>query len=129
MSLAVHGNYCGPGWTAGKYMDAKDATEDDFKVKPVDQADRICQYHDFAIWRAYQESDPERQVDMLIQADRVFENDMKRLENPSFKTLMMAKAVRGAGPAAQHRQKLRHDGTSLFNLHHGARKESKRRTA
>lgn len=42
MSFAYHGNYCGPGWSAGKYQESVW----DESVKPVDELDQLCMYHD-----------------------------------------------------------------------------------
>jgi hypothetical protein len=41
MSIAFHGNYCGPGWSAGKYQASVVGT-----VPPVDDFDATCQNHD-----------------------------------------------------------------------------------
>lgn len=55
MSFAYHGNYCGPGWSAGQYKDAKDLTQQDFdRVPAIDTLDEICKAHDYDIWQAYQ---------------------------------------------------------------------------
>lgn len=47
--VKLHGKYCGPNWTAGKVLAAKDATAKDFKVKPVDDLDAACRIHDLDI--------------------------------------------------------------------------------
>lgn len=49
MSFAAHGYWCGPGWSAGQWKDAKDLTEEDKKVKAVDALDQACKNHDIAI--------------------------------------------------------------------------------
>lgn len=105
MSFAFHGNWCGPGWTAGKYMNAEDASELDFEVEAVDKLDQICKYHDIAIWRANKESDPERAREMRAQADRVFVNDMIAISSPGMKDEAMAFAVWAGGPGPNLRQK------------------------
>lgn len=112
MSFAFHGNYCGPGWTAGKYMNAADATEEDFKVPAVDAMDKICKYHDLQLWRAAKELDPARKRAMVKQADQVFVNDMLRIASPGMKDEMMAYAVWAGGAG----QKLRTKGRSFLNL-------------
>ena len=47
--VKIHGKYCGPNWTSGKVLAAKDATTEDFKVKPTDDLDAACRLHDLAI--------------------------------------------------------------------------------
>lgn len=42
-----HGNYCGPGWSAGKYQDSVW----DPSVPPVDEFDSTCMEHDGAYAR------------------------------------------------------------------------------
>lgn len=77
MSFAYHGNWCGPGWTAGKYMSAKDATEDDFNVDPIDRQDAICKAHDYQIYVAYKYYDGDMLLQKLKEADEVFERNMR----------------------------------------------------
>lgn len=50
MSFAGHGNWCGPGWSAGQYKNAEDLDETDFNVEAVDELDQICKNHDINIW-------------------------------------------------------------------------------
>lgn len=45
LRFKVHGNYCGPGWTAGEWKDSTDPSVD-WSVKPVDRADAACKKHD-----------------------------------------------------------------------------------
>lgn len=49
MSFAAHGKWCGPGWSAGKWKDAKDLTEEDKLVPAEDALDQACKNHDIAI--------------------------------------------------------------------------------
>lgn len=49
MSFAAHGNWCGPGWSARQWKDAKDLTEEDKLVPAVDELDQACKNHDIAI--------------------------------------------------------------------------------
>jgi hypothetical protein len=41
MAFAYHGNYCGPGWSAGKYQPSVESP-----VPPVDSFDATCKVHD-----------------------------------------------------------------------------------
>lgn len=51
MRYRQHGNYCGPGWSAGKYQ----SSVYNSRVRPIDAYDRTCKTHD----RAYApEADP-----------------------------------------------------------------------
>jgi hypothetical protein len=111
MSFAFHGNYCGPGWTAGKYMDAENAEEKDFDVPAVDEMDAVCKTHDYTIWKSYK-VDLATGRTMRKQADTTFFTKMNALAVPGYKDEMMAYAVWAGGPGA----KLRTGGKSFFNL-------------
>jgi len=43
--VKIHGNYCGPNWTAGKNLPANDP-KINWKVKPIDKLDKACRDHD-----------------------------------------------------------------------------------
>jgi hypothetical protein len=92
-----HGNYCGPGWTAGKYMSADDATINDFNVPAVDELDQICKTHDMAIWHA--RGDPKK----LKQADKQFTESIKNAGIPGIKDNVAAFAVWAMGPGPKLR--------------------------
>lgn len=51
MAFAYHGNWCGPGWSAGQWKDAIDLTEEDFMVPAKDPLDEACKNHDINIAR------------------------------------------------------------------------------
>lgn len=53
--VRVHGNWCGPNWTAGQYKPANELEEDDRDVPAVDALDQACKNHDIGI----AENDPE----------------------------------------------------------------------
>lgn len=44
-----YGNWCGPGWTAGKHMNAEDMTEEDREVPAIDGLDMACKRHDIGL--------------------------------------------------------------------------------
>jgi hypothetical protein len=110
MSFAFHGNYCGPGWTAGKYMNAEDATWEDFDVPAVDPLDAVCKYHDYMIWQAYKEQDPEKRAQLFKDADRTLMSGMEKLASPGMKSEMIKYAVWVGGPGKTLL------GTSFSNL-------------
>lgn len=86
MSFAAHGNWCGPGWSAGKWKDAKDLTEEDKQVEAIDALDQACKNHDIAI----AEGDPE--------ANEKFEQEAGAL---GFKGAAFATLVKWLGPSSQ----------------------------
>lgn len=59
MSFRYHGNWCGPGWTAGQWKDASELTENDLDVEAVDDLDQACKEHDISIAYALDEDDIE----------------------------------------------------------------------
>lgn len=46
--VRIHGNYCGPDWTAGQRISARSYVlgGGEFDVKPVDWLDALCLEHD-----------------------------------------------------------------------------------
>ena len=66
MSIRGHGNWCGPGWSAGQWKDAKDLTLDDLSVPAVDELDQLCKEHDIAIWSASTREEIEHANQMFI---------------------------------------------------------------
>jgi hypothetical protein len=47
--VRIHGQWCGPNWTAGQVKEAKDATKADRKVGCIDKLDCACKQHDLDI--------------------------------------------------------------------------------
>ena len=65
-ALFGYGNWCGPGWSAGKPIDAKDLTAADYNVPAVDALDEACKQHDIDI----SEADTDEET---IEADKKFQ--------------------------------------------------------
>jgi len=84
-----YGNWCGPGWSAGKAKDAGDLTFKDFKVKAVDDLDKECKNHDIDIRMAssYEE---------LVKADKKFIGAAKSHGGPGY---VFAELVEKFGPS------------------------------
>ena len=57
MSFAFHGNWCGPGWTAGQKKTTAEMTAEDFEVPAVDALDLACKHHDIGLFEARTEED------------------------------------------------------------------------
>lgn len=83
MSLRVHGNWCGPGWTAGKWMNAADMTEEDKKIDAIDALDQACKNHDINL----AEGNPD--------ADKIFEEEAGKL---GIKGYLFSNLVHYLGP-------------------------------
>lgn len=66
MAFAYHGNWCGPGWTAGQWKNAEDFTEEDYDVPAVDELDAACKDHDIAIAEARTKEDIQRANDKFF---------------------------------------------------------------
>jgi len=60
MNFKFHGNYCGPGWSDGKYQDSVEST-----TPGIDLLDELCRDHDRSYANATDEDD-------LIRADQDF---------------------------------------------------------
>ena len=62
--VKIYGQYCGPGWTAGKARAAKDTPADEFfRVKPIDALDNACRSHD---WRCKRDGGCTSNSDRLL---------------------------------------------------------------
>jgi hypothetical protein len=72
MRFKHSGNWCGPGWSAGQYKDARDLTEEDYNVPALSPFDEVCKEHDIDIHQA--ESD-----DDLIAANEKFYTNASKL--------------------------------------------------
>lgn len=82
--VKLHGKYCGPNWTAGKVLAAKDATAKDFKVKPVDDLDAACRIHDLDI----------NKRGNSFKTDQKLETKARRIANsPRYTPKLRAKAL------------------------------------
>lgn len=49
--VRIHGNWCGPDWTAGQVKPAKDIVAADSNVKCIDKLDCACKVHDYDVFR------------------------------------------------------------------------------
>ena len=48
--VRIHGNWCGPNWTAGQKKPAKDLTLRDRDVRCTDKLDCACKVHDIDVY-------------------------------------------------------------------------------
>nr|QJI53844.1 MAG: capsid protein [Parvo-like hybrid virus UC4] len=87
MQFRAHGNWCGPGWTAGQYKDARDLTDEDREVPAVDAIDAACKRHDIGL-----HDHPEQAYELNEQ----FRREMKGL---GIGAEMMGYLVQNWGPA------------------------------
>jgi hypothetical protein len=87
MSFRAHGNWCGPGWSAGQWKDAKDLTEEDKQVEAIDALDQACKEHDIGI----AEGDPLANQKFYTKAAQA-----------GWYGLTMAQLVRIGGPSLQN---------------------------
>lgn len=85
--MKAHGNWCGPGWTAGQYKDAKDLTEEDRNVPAVDELDAHCKTHDILLH------------DYPDRADEINQEFIKQVKGLGIKGALFALAVGVAGPS------------------------------
>lgn len=67
MSFRAHGNWCGPGWSAHQWKDAKDLTEEDKQVEAIDELDQACKEHDIGI----AEGDPDANIKFEEKASKL----------------------------------------------------------
>lgn len=48
--VRIHGNWCGPDWTAGQVKPAKDMIPSDYLVNCTDKLDCACKVHDIDVF-------------------------------------------------------------------------------
>lgn len=108
MSFAAHGYWCGPGWSAGKWKDAKDLTEEDKQVEAIDALDQACKEHDIGI----AEGDP--------LANHTF---YKKAAAAGWYGLTLAQFVKIGGPSLQNYLR----GGELVNNLQKARQEKQKK--
>lgn len=85
--MRVYGNWCGPGWTAGQYKDAKDLTEEDRNVEAIDELDAHCKTHDILLH------------DHPDKANEINAEFVKQVSQLGITGKLFALAVAAAGPS------------------------------
>jgi hypothetical protein len=91
--MRVYGNWCGPGWSAGQFKDAKDLTARDKQIPAVDELDAICKEHDILLQEQPQ------------NAEQINGRFMRKARNMGITGKLFALAVEKFGPS----------GTSFYN--------------
>ena len=83
--VKIYGQYCGPGWTAGKARSAKDTPKEAFfAVAPIDALDNACRSHD---WRC------KRDGGCTSNSDRLLANAANKVANDPKSTLKQKSAA------------------------------------
>jgi hypothetical protein len=70
MSYAYHGNYCGPGWSAGQYQ-----TSQVSEVQAIDEFDETCKQHD----ASYALKEDLRSADLHFAWENLYSLNPKRM--------------------------------------------------
>ena len=87
--VKIHGNWCGPNWTAGRKISARDykLAGGTFKSKCIDKLDCACRTHDH---ECSGKSGCTRSADekLMESADKILANPLNFFTNP----VMYAKA-------------------------------------
>lgn len=104
MAFAFHGNWCGPGWTAGKHINAEDMDINDMDVPAVDELDQVCKEHDIDLYTG---------VDPQI-ANEKFVKNMEKIAKSTSSLSKLAKA--GLMTYMVHWFGPQRTGTSFYNL-------------
>jgi len=85
--VKIHGNWCGPNWTAGQKIPAKKLKKSRRNFKCIDKLDCACRDHDISI----KDDGPSFRSDQNLQraAQNIIDNPLNAIVNP----LMYAKAI------------------------------------
>jgi hypothetical protein len=96
--VRIHGNYCGPGWTAGMKRSAKDVPIEDYKrVDPTDMLDSACRRHDWECGHVPPTSDCSKEADArLIKSAMSVAKSKKSSMGLRAKALAVAAGMTGA---------------------------------
>jgi hypothetical protein len=86
--VRIHGQWCGPNWTANQVKEAKDATKSDRKVGCIDRLDCACKKHDLDIADSGSPSF-KSDTELARAAQRILNNPFLAITNP----IMYAKAI------------------------------------
>ena len=105
--MLKYGNWCGPGWSAGQWKDAKDLTEEDKRKPAVDALDQACKNHDIGI----AEGDPNANKRFWYEATRTGATGV-----------LFALAVSGAGPSLHNTLRGGEEITHTMETRAGKRK-------
>lgn len=97
-----HGNWCGPGWTAGKQMNAEDMTVEDLSVPAVDVFDRACKNHDIFL-AMYPERAEEAHDRFSDEVNKLW-YDPEVSVPTKIKALLAEKLVHSFGPRSSARK-------------------------
>ena len=78
--VRIHGNWCGPNWTAGKVMAAEDLKKSQRRVKCIDKLDCACRKHDISI----KDQGPTKKSDQALQnsAQKILDNPINLVLSP-----------------------------------------------
>lgn len=74
MSFKYHGNWCGPGWSDGKWQ----TSVKDGSLKPIDQLDYLCKLHDQAYANAKGNYEKESEADLKFARTAVYSSSVKQ---------------------------------------------------
>jgi hypothetical protein len=97
--MRVHGNWCGPGWTAGQFKNANEMNKKDKFVPAIDNLDQACKDHDIDVAEATNDND-------LILANQKFAKEASKL---GLKGKLFGTLVSNFGPTTK---------TSMARLRH-----------
>lgn len=100
-----HGNWCGPGWTAGQSKPAKDLTKSDKNVPAIDALDQACKDHDIAL----SEATTSEEVSLANQ------RFIEQAKNTGIKGKLFSLAVSVLGPSQPDMPRRSPRTTSLGN--------------
>ena len=90
--VKIHGNWCGPGWTGGKKVDAQDYTGS-WNARAIDSLDRACRAHDKACASRGDRGCCSRDDAKLIRAaNRTAANPLNLVLKPTLVTKALAVA-------------------------------------
>jgi hypothetical protein len=97
-----HGNWCGPGWTAGKFKNAEDMTFEDLTVPAIDAFDQVCKDHDIFLAKYPERADEAHQ--RFTEGVQALWDDPDTTYTERIKGLLAAKLVHSFGPGPSDRK-------------------------
>lgn len=100
--VRFHGNWVGPGWTAGQYKSTGFLTEEDRNVPAIDAFDQAAKDHDIGLF-----DHPER-------ADELNKAFVREARKHGIKASLAAVLVGIGGPSVEAAMKEKEDASKSF---------------
>ena len=93
-NFRFHGNWCGPGWSAGQFKPAAYLTSEDWQVPAIDNVDLQCKNHDMDLAEAVSQEQVNKINEQFVDTMRALSRELWYTNwDLAIKCIAMANAV------------------------------------